>query len=272
VTRPHISNGHIIVQGVPVADTAAVFAAGVAAGVINAVAGGGTLLSFPVLVWAGRDPIIANATNALALWPGSLASALGLRRELRRASPVLALMLPPAVVGAALGGWLLLRTPSRVFSSLVPYLVLGATALMAAQHPLRRLTGGAAAASVESLPRPGAALALVLGQLLVSIYGGYFGAGMGILMLAALGIYGLGDIHQRNALKNATAAATNGVAGIYFAASGAIAWRDALILATGAIIGGYGGASLGRRMSRTAAEVLVVVVGVAMTIALFVRR
>jgi uncharacterized membrane protein YfcA len=257
---------------VPVADTAAVFAAGVGAGVINAVAGGGTLLSFPVLLWAGRDPIVANATNALALWPGSLAGALGLRRELRRASPVLALMLPPAVVGAALGGWLLLRTPSRVFSSLVPYLVLAATVLMAAQGPLRRRIGGTGVTSVESAPRRATAVALIVGQLVVSIYGGYFGAGMGILMLAALGLYGLGDIHERNALKNFTAAATNGVAGIYFAVSGAIAWRDALILASGAIIGGYGGASLGRRMSRTAAEVLVVIVGVVMTIALFVRR
>ena len=256
----------------PVADIAAVFAAGVGAGVINAVAGGGTLLSFPVLVWAGRDPIVANATNALALWPGSLAGALGLRRELRRASPVLALLLPPAVVGAAIGGWLLLRTPSQVFSSLVPYLVLAATALMAAQGPLRRRIGGTAVTSVESVPRRATAVALVIGQLVVSIYGGYFGAGMGILMLAALGISGLGDIHERNALKNAAAAVINGVAGIYFAVSGAIAWRDALILAIGAVIGGYGGASLGRRMSRTAAEVLVVIVGAVMTIALFVRR
>jgi uncharacterized membrane protein YfcA len=257
---------------VAVADTAAVFAAGIGAGVINAVAGGGTLLSFPVLVWAGRDPVIANATNALALWPGSLASAFGLRRELGQARPVLALMLPPAVVGAALGGWLLLRTPSRVFSSLVPYLVLAATVLMAAQRPLRRLGGGTPEVSVEGRPRRAAAVALVLGQLVVSTYGGYFGAGMGILMLAALGLYGLGDIHQRNALKNVTAAATNGVAGAYFAASGAIAWSDALILAAGAVIGGYAGASVGRRMSRVAAELVVVAIGVAMTIALFVRR
>jgi uncharacterized membrane protein YfcA len=143
---------------------------------------------------------------------------------------------------------------------------------MAAQGPLRRRIGGTGVTSVESAPRRATAVALIVGQLVVSIYGGYFGAGMGILMLAALGLYGLGDIHERNALKNFTAAATNGVAGIYFAVSGAIAWRDALILASGAIIGGYGGASLGRRMSRTAAEVLVVIVGVVMTIALFVRR
>jgi uncharacterized protein len=253
---------------VAAADTAAVFAAGVGAGVINAVAGGGTLLSFPVLVWAGRDPVIANATNALALWPGSVASAFGLRRELRSARSVLVLMLPPAVVGAAVGGWLLLHTPSRIFNSLVPYLVLAATALMAAQQPLRRL--GRGAADLES-PGRARAVALVAGQFVVSVYGGYFGAGMGILMLAMLGLYGLGDIHRRNALKNVTAAATNGVAGIYFAASGAIAWGDALVLAAGGIVGGYAGASLGRRMSGRAAEWLVVAVGAAMTAALFLR-
>ena len=193
----------------PIADTAAVFAAGLGAGLINAVAGGGTLLSFPVLVWAGRDPVVANATNALALWPGSLASALGLRRELGRAAPVLRLMLPPAVVGGALGGWLLLRTPSKVFSSIVPYLVLAATVLMAMQRPLRRLGGAKQEMSVDCPPGRAAALGLVAGQLVVSVYGGYFGAGMGILMLAALGLYGLGDIHERNALKNVSATAIN---------------------------------------------------------------
>jgi uncharacterized membrane protein YfcA len=245
----------------------AVFAAGLGAGLINAVAGGGTLLSFPVLVWAGRAPIVANASNALALWPGSLASAIGLRRELRTVRPLLGLLLPPAIAGGALGGWLLLHTPARLFSALVPYLVLAATLLMALQRPLRRLggrqkdDGGHRSAPV-----------LVIGQLLVSIYGGYFGAGMGILMLAALGLYGLGDIHQRNALKNVTAAATNGVAGIYFALSGAIIWRDAAVLAAGAVAGGYLGAALGRRMRPAAAEVLVVAIGAAMTVALFVRR
>jgi uncharacterized membrane protein YfcA len=253
---------------VPAADTAAVFAAGVGAGIINAVAGGGTLLSFPVLVWAGRDPVVANATNALALWPGSLAGAFGLRRELAQVRPKLALLLPPALVGAALGGWLLLHTPVRVFASLVPYLVLAATVLMAVQRPLRRL---ATSEYAEHTGRA-AAVALILGQLVVSLYGGYFGAGMGILMLAALGLYGIHDIHQRNALKNLLAAAINGVAGAYFAASGAIAWGDALALGAGAMLGGYAGARIGRRMSRAAAETLVVAIGAGMTIALFVRR
>jgi uncharacterized membrane protein YfcA len=253
-----------------IAGPLAIFAAGVGAGVINAVAGGGTLLSFPVLVWAGRDPIVANATNALALWPGSLASALGFRRELAGAPRLLTLLLlPPAVVGGVLGGWVLLRTPSRVFSHIVPYLVLGATALMAVQRPLRHL------ARVSDLegdrPGPGRAAARVAGQLAVSLYGGYFGAGIGILMLAALGLYGVGDIHQRNGLKNVVAAVTNGTAGVYFIAVGAIAWGDAIALAAGAMLGGYAGASLGRRLSRSVAEMVVVAVGAAMTAAMFLR-
>src|SRR5205823_4653068 len=121
-------------------------------------------------------------------------------------------------------------------------------------------------------PAPGRAVALVAGQFAVSVYGGYFGAGMGILMLAALGLYGLADIHQRNGLKNVTAAVTNGVAGIYFIASGAIAWGDAAALACGAMVGGYAGASVGRRLSRAVAEMVVVIIGVVMTAALFLRR
>jgi uncharacterized membrane protein YfcA len=255
---------------VTLTDGIAIFAAGIGAGMVNAVAGGGTLISFPVLVWAGRDPIVANATNALALWPGALAGALGFRRELAGARPFLRLLLPAAVVGAVLGGWLLLRTPSRVFAGLVPYLVLGATVLLALQRPLRHL------ASVRELP-PGEvhggwrAVALVFGQLLVSIYGGYFGAGIGILMLAALGLYGLADIHQRNGLKNVLSAVINGVAGFYFAASGAIAWADAVVLAGGAMLGGFAGATLSRRLPRALAEMVVVAIGLAMTLALFLK-
>jgi len=252
-------------------DSIAVFAAGVGAGLINAVAGGGTLLSFPVLVWAGRDPIVANATNALALWPGSIAGALGLRRELVGHKSLLALLLPPALVGAVVGGWLLLRTPTRTFSALVPYLVAAATLLMALQRPLRRL-GGAPDREEGAAHRGASAVGLILGQLVVSIYGGYFGAGMGILMLAALGLYGVRSIHERNALKNVLAAATNGLAGAYFAASGAIAWGDALVLGAGAALGGYAGGALGRRLGRKAAEGVVVAIGATMTVVLFLRR
>ena len=249
-------------------DGLAIFAAGTGAGVVNAVAGGGTLLSFPVLLWAGRDPIVANATNALALWPGALAGAVGFRRELAKAPRLLGLLLPPALVGGLIGGWLLLRTGSRVFSTVVPYLVAAATLLLALQRPLRRLVRAPEGGAAHEGRR---AVGLVAGQLIVSIYGGYFGAGMGILMLASLGLYGIADIHERNGLKNVLSAVINGIAGVYFAVSGAIAWADALVLGLGAVVGGYAGAAVGRKLKREVAELVVVGIGVAMTIALFVR-
>lgn len=240
------------------AEVAIVFGAGVAAGAINAIAGGGTLLSFPALLWLGRDPIVANASNAVALFPGSLASAFAFRRELAASPHLLRLLLPPSLIGGALGAALLLMTPGRLFSTLVPWLILGATALIALKRPLTALR-----------PKPhtpgghAGALAIVLGQLPVAIYGGYFGAAMGIMMIAAFGLYGVDDIHQRNGLKNVCAAAINIVAGVVFVARGAVDWGDTGVLSAGAIVGGFLGASLGRRLPARAAEALVVIIGLA---------
>jgi hypothetical protein len=245
----------------------AIFAAGLGAGLVNSVAGGGTLLSFPVLLWAGRDPIVANATNALALWPGSVAAAYGFRRELLPKRRLFALLLPPAILGSVLGGVLLLHTPKRTFAFLVPYLVLGATILIATQRPLMRALGTAASVT----PTRGRMAALVLVQLAVAVYGGYFGAAMGIIMLAAYGLYGVADIHERNGLKNVTAAVINGVAGLYFALSGAIDWRDAAALATGSVSGGLVGAAIGRRLSRPVAEGVVVALGALAALSLLLR-
>jgi uncharacterized membrane protein YfcA len=249
----------------PVATSIAIWAAGVGAGVINSVAGGGTLLSFPVLLWAGRNPIVANASNSLALGPGSLAGAFAFRREMAKSKRLLALLIPPAVVGGAAGSWLLLRTSAGTFQRIVPYLVLMATVLVAFQRPLKGL-------APVGEPTRARAAGIVLVQLAVSFYGGYFGAAMGILMLAALAFYGVADIHERNGVKNVLAAVTNGVASVYFAIFGAINWRDAGLLAFGSIVGGYAGASVGRRMKRETAEVVVVVIGVVMSVALFLRR
>jgi hypothetical protein len=248
---------------------ALILLSGTAAGLINSVAGGGTLVSFPTLLWLGRDPIVANATNALALWPGSFAGAYGFRRELGAARPLLVALLPSAILGSALGGWLLLRTSSATFAFIVPYLLLLATALLAAGRLVARLLP---ADAHDAPPSPARATALAAAQLLVSIYGGYFGAGMGILMLAALGLYGIHDIHRRNGLKNVLGAAINGVAGIYFVASGAIAWADAGLLAAGAIVGGLTGAAIGRRLPKRVVEAIVVTMGVAATAHAFFSR
>ena len=246
----------------------AVFAAGLGAGAINSFAGGGTLLTFPVLVWAGRDVVVANATNALALWPGAIASAFALRREAARATHLLRLLLPVTLLGALLGSILLLATPARLFSALVPYLVLVATLLIALRRPL---TKWLPALSSAATPSAGRSSVLAGVQLLVAIYGGYFGAAIGILMIAALGLYGVSDMHVRNGVKNVLGAAVNGLAGVYFACAGVINWPDALVLSVSAVIGGYLGASFSRRLSPQMGDALVFTIGILATVALAVH-
>lgn len=248
---------------------AVVALAGVLAGAINSIAGGGTLVSFPALLWIGRDPILANATNTIAMWPGSLAGAFGYRRELSTMRRWLLLLMIPSLAGGALGSWLLLRTPSSVFEKLVPFLILGATLLLAAQEMITRRLG--TVARTHEKPTAAWITFVFTFQLLVGLYGGYFGAGMGILMLAALGLIGLTDLHQMNGLKNILAVCINGIAALYFVSAGAVIWRDVLVLAAGTIAGGYLGARMARRLGRKFVRVAVIVIGVLMTIALLVK-
>jgi uncharacterized membrane protein YfcA len=258
---------HTCMHAWPGVDYLAVFLGGLAAGIMNSVAGGGTLVSYPMLLWLGRDPILANATNALALWPGSLASAWGFRREMARVPRLLKLLVPAAIIGGLLGGWLLLATPSKVFADVVPYLILFATALLAAKSLLARL--GRQRPDERKTRHAGV---LFVGQLALSTYGGYFGAGMGILMLAALGLYGVSDFHERNALKNLLAATTNGLAGIFFIFARAIRWDDGLALGLGSVVGGLVGAAVGRRVSSKVLEAVAILVGVLATISLVLGK
>jgi uncharacterized membrane protein YfcA len=224
-------------------------------------------VSFPTLVWLGRDPIIANATNTVAIWPGSLAGAYGFRRELSTVKRWLLILIVPSLLGGALGGWLLLRTPAPLFETLVPFLILGATLLLAAQELITRHIHPPAA----DRTRPGALAGIFVFQLLVGVYGGYFGAGMGILMLAALGLIGLTDMHQMNGLKNVLAVAINGIAAIYFALANAVVWSDVFVMMLGTIVGGYLGAHTARRLGRKFVRAAVVVIGVVMSVALFLK-
>jgi hypothetical protein len=244
-----------------------IFAAGIAAGAINSIAGGGTLVSFPALLWIGRDPIVANATNTVAIWPGSLAGAYGFRQELSTVKGWLLMLIIPSLLGGALGSWLLLRTPSSVFEKLVPWLILGATLLLAAQE---LITKHLLPPTANRQP-PTRLIGVFTFQLLVTTYGGYFGAGMGILMLAALGLIGLTDLHQMNGLKNVLAVAINGVAAIYFAFANAVAWGDVFVMMIGTILGGYLGARIARRLGRKFVRAAVVVIGLFMTIALLLK-
>jgi uncharacterized membrane protein YfcA len=252
-----------------VLETVVIIIAAVIAGMINSIAGGGTLISFPALLWIGRDPIVANATNSVALWPGSLAGMVGFRQELSTIRRWLVLLTIPALIGGICGALLLLRTPSPVFERIVPLLILGATLLFAAQEMITRKLG--AIARAHENPTAGWVTFVFVFQFLVGVYGGYFGAGMGILMLAALGLIGMTDMHQMNGLKNLLAICINGVAAIYFAFAGAVAWRDGIIMAAGAIAGGYLGARAARHFGRNFVRRTVVVIGLVMTVALFLR-
>jgi uncharacterized membrane protein YfcA len=248
---------------------AVVAAAAFAAGMINSIAGGGTLVSFPALLWLGRASTLANATSTVALWPASLAGLYGFRRELKGSGRDFALFAVPSLLGGVLGALLLLRTPTEMFDRLVPFLILFATLLLAAQEPIsRRLRAGR---EEEHQPtRAWWAGALVF-QFGVGVYGGYFGAGIGILMLAALGLLGFTDIHRMNALKNLLAICINGVAAVYFIGSGAVIWTDVLVMTFAAIAGGYSGARLAYRLGRRFVRLFVIAIGLVMSVSLFFR-
>ncbi len=246
------------------------FGAALAAGMINSVAGGGTLVSFPALVWLGRDPIIANATNAVALWPGSLAGMIGFRRELEGSRKWMLILMAPSIVGGLIGAILLLLTPSPVFAAIVPFLILFATVLFAAGDSISKKFGNPSTEASD--PTRGWWTGAVVFQFFVAVYGGYFGAGMGILMLAALKLLGLTDIHRMNGLKNLFAFSINGIASVYFVWSGKINWTDAAVMAAGAVIGGYGGASIARKLGRNFVRRTVILIGFAMAVSLLLKR
>jgi len=246
----------------PVEQGVILFAAGAAAGAVNAIAGGGTLISFPAMVWLGRDPVLANATNAVALWPGNLAGAWGFRREMEGSGPWIRYLVWPTLIGGMLGGWLLLRTPTHTFRAIVPFLVLGAAVLLAARGRIRALFPPG-----RRTARP-VALAVQFG---IGLYIGYFGAGTGILILTTLGLLGLEDIHQMNGIKGILTAVGNGVAAAYFLLSRAVLWPDVVWLALGAIVGGYASAGIARALGRAFVERAVVVVAFVIAFALFLR-
>lgn len=233
----------------------ALFAVAFVSGAINSIAGGGSLLTFAVLLPAGVTPLLANATSTVALLPGALGSLYGYRQELQKEEPLLPTLLAAGVIGGIVGAWLLLRTGEARFSLIVPWLVGGATLVFAFQRRIR------AFALQDRRGKPGV-VGLFLFQLLVSTYGGFFGAAMGILMLAAYGLMGVRPINRMNALKVVAAVATNGVAAVYFIIAGRVIWHDAAIMAVSATLGGYLGARYARRSEPRAIERLVVLIGI----------
>jgi uncharacterized membrane protein YfcA len=245
------------------------FAAAFVAGALNSVAGGGSLISFPALVAFGQPAILANATNTAALWPGSLSSAVAYRRQSGLYTGLLPTLVLPSVVGGLLGALVLVSTPPELFDRVVPFLVLFATALFAVGDSISRWTGSAARRDGH-VTTGGRVWGFVF-QLLVATYGGYFGAGIGILMLASLSVMGLRDIHRMNGLKTILGTLINVIAFVFFAIEGLVVWPLAALMTVGAIGGGYLGARAAMRVDRRHVRYFVIGVGLVVSGWLFYR-
>lgn len=239
------------------------FFAGLVASSINAFAGGGTLVSFPVLIGLGVRELEANATNSMALWPGSLSSAFGFWDKFAATKHYYKTLLPATVVGSTIGALLLVSTPSSTFRIVIPFLLLLATAILAFQARVKAWVTGPHG-------RVSPTVGIVL-QTLISIYGGYFGAGMGIMMLAAMALFVEGDIHDMNSLKNWLAVVINVVAMGWFLSRGLVLLGPCLALMAGAVIGGFAAARFSQKVPSEKLRVGIVIYGTLMTVWFFWR-
>jgi uncharacterized membrane protein YfcA len=226
------------------------------AGIVNAVAGGGTLLTFSGLLTL-LSPVAANATSTLALLPGSMAAGFGFRTEVSECRQHLVHLWPPSVAGGIVGSLLLIRMPERAFANAVPWLLVAASILLLIQRPILRWLG----THPNNQPRRGTLVAVILFQFLVGVYGGYFGAGIGILMLSSLAFMGIPNIHHMNAVKNILAITMNGITAIIFIVAGIVVWKYAAVMAIASVLGGYTGARAARQMRPHYVRGLVVCIG-----------
>ena len=243
------------------------FAAGALGGALNAVAGGGSFIAFPALLFTGVGPVAANATNTLALWVGVTASGGAYRKHLNISKRVLIPLIVTSIAGGLAGALLLLRTPPQTFLRVLPWLLLGATLLFAfGKHLTGRISAGISRESSNA-----AVAGACIFELFVAIYGGYFGGGMGIMNLAMLAAIGMTDMHAMNALKVVLGGFINGVATVTFVVTGAIVWRQGAVMTIGAIIGGYFAAHYAQRLPQIWIRAFVITVGSAMTVYFFVR-
>ncbi len=242
-----------------------VAAAGFMAGAMNSMAGGGTFFSFPAMLAAGVPPVAANASNSVALWPASLSGAWAYRRELARYKRYLIPMGITSLIGGIGGGLLLLSTRDATFSLLIPWLLLFATVLFACSGQLSRWLRG------QETGKPGAGPLALAGHFLVSIYGGFFGAGMGILMIASLAMAGHDDVHEINAIKNLLSAVIYSVTITTFVIAGAVSWPFTLVMMATATIGGYAGAAAARKIPALWMRRFIITVGAVLTVFYFYK-
>lgn len=237
------------------------------AGGINAVAGGGTLIGFPALIAAGYSAKVANVTNTVALWPGTVGASTAYLPELNRQRETIKSIALPTAAGAIIGSVLLLATSNSLFEAVVPFLILGACALLFFQTKITRLvaSGGIELSSGGGWP-------LRIGCFLASIYGGYFGAGLGIILLALFGVFLEHDIQHANALKGLAAMFVNGLASGYFAIFGDVVWEAAIVMAVASLVGGYAGAQVARRLPRERLRMVAVTYGTIAALVLLIRN
>ena len=242
--------------------------AAVAAGLVNALAGGGTLITFPTLTALGIPAVVANVTNTVALCPGYIGGILGQWNDLRGQEKRVWLVAPAGVIGGLVGGYLLLHTGEKLFQSLVPFLILLASALLAVQDPLRAWLVRRAAEK-KSIPNQSWMVSLPIG--LAAIYGGYFGAGLSVIVLSVLGLTMDDTLTRLNALKQAVSFSVNFAAAIFFLFSGKVIWPVAFVMAVGALIGGSLGGRLAGRVQPATLRWMVVTIGVVVAIIYLIR-
>jgi hypothetical protein len=247
-------------------------ASAVAAGAVNAVAGGGTMITFPTLLLVRTPAVVANATSTLALVVGTFGGLFGYRRQLTATRGWLQRFVPVSVVGGLVGAILLTVTGEKLFAHLVPFLLLFATLVFVAQGAIRRFAGFEPTGSQAPHPHSRAVGLAVIYQLGVALYGGYFGAGIGILMLASLAFIGLTDIHEMNALKTVLGSLINLVAALYFISAGLINWPKAGVMTIGALAGYFLGAHYAQRISQQRVRQLITAIGFAISAVLFYQE
>lgn len=248
-------------------DYALIFLAAIAAGGVNALAGGGTLITFPMLIFVGVPAVSANVTNTVALVPGYLGATLAQSKDLRGQTKRLWYFIPAGVIGGIVGGILLLNTGERLFSALVPFLILLASGLLAIQEPLRAWLVRCSGARQAAVSEKWAALPVGL----AAIYGGYFGAGLSVIVLATLGLLLDDNLTRLNALKQAISFCINIAAAVLFIFSGPVIWSAALVMAVGALLGGALGGRLAGRVKPAVLRRIVVVIGVLVAVIYLVR-
>lgn len=246
------------------------FCAGVIAGTLNAVAGGGSFISFPLMMFTGVPPVEANASNTVALWPGLASGVASYFHRLNVPRRLLLPLLSTSLLGGLAGALLLVKTPQHTFMHIIPWLLLGATVLFIFGNRLRTMVGKTEAAStVEGASWQAIAMACLL-QLAVGTYGGYFGAGIGFVMLGMMTLLGMRDIHVMNALRILLAAVINGVAVVTFIASGAVFWGQCLVMMAGALSGGWFGAQYAQRADPKKVRWFIIALGLGMSAYFFV--